>query len=158
MIRRHEELTSGLIKMSKKNLLVVDDDASIRESLKKVLVQSGYDVVLGADGQEAQEILQQHRFDLLILDLDMPRRDGWDVIEDARAFAPAMPVVIVTGFSSQLASYHFQGVAGLMRKPVDAQVLLDEIERLLAQSPDERSHGKGAASSAPCNLESTPAR
>src|SRR3954453_7533264 len=80
-----------------KNLIVVDDDASVRESLRKVLEDAGYAVTLAADGKAAEPMLDNPKLDLLILDLNMPYRDGWDVLEDVSSNFPLLPVIIITG-------------------------------------------------------------
>lgn len=127
----------------KKRLLVVDDDASVRKSLRKVLEDAGYEVISATDGEEARTCLQEPGIDLLILDLNMPNRDGWDVLEDASAAQPTLPIIVVTGMTDQLATYCIVGVAVLMKKPVDVPVLLQKVERLLAETPEERLRRAG---------------
>ncbi|MCI0535102.1 MAG: response regulator, partial [Verrucomicrobiales bacterium] len=68
------------IMIIKERLLVVDDDGSVRDSLKKVLEETGYDVILAAGAEEAEGKIDAQEFDLLILDLNLPDRDGWDVL------------------------------------------------------------------------------
>ena len=65
----------------KKRILVVDDDPQIRASLRKVLRAEGYEVVLAADGQQGVEKFNAERIDLLLLDLNMPVKSGWDTFE-----------------------------------------------------------------------------
>ncbi len=122
----------------KKRLLVVDDDPSVREFLKKVLEDTGYEVILAADGEEAADKLDDPKIDLLILDLNMPNRDGWDVLEDAHSDHPLMPVVIVTGMIDQLATMAIPGAAALLQKPIDVPVMLEKIKELLAETPEAR--------------------
>jgi DNA-binding response OmpR family regulator len=122
----------------KKRICVVDDDSSVRESLKKVLEETGYEVILAADGKEAEGKLEDPMIELLILDLNMPNRDGWDVLEEANSNQPLMPVLIITGMMDQLATTAIPGVAALMSKPIDVSTLLKKIEYLLAESPEAR--------------------
>jgi DNA-binding NtrC family response regulator len=121
----------------KKRILVADDDPSVRESLKKILEETGHDVTVVCDGSEAEAALVQ-RPDLLILDLNMPRRDGWDVLERAGSVCPLLPVIVITGMPDQLDTTVIPGVATLMAKPVEVAPLLKIIEDLLSESMEDR--------------------
>jgi CheY-like chemotaxis protein len=125
-------------KTMRKRLLVVDDDSSVRESLKKVLEETGYEVILASDGGEAAGRLKETQLDLLILDLNMPRRDGWDVLEDASVICPLVPVIIITGNIDQLDSLSIPGVAILLEKPIEVPILLETIADMIAQGAEER--------------------
>ena len=70
--------------MSKK-ILVVDDEETIRKFLKIHLVRDGHEVKEAADGLEAIDLLRREHFDLIICDIMMPRRNGWEVIEEVRS-------------------------------------------------------------------------
>ena len=72
----------------KRKLLVVDDDRQIREALRKLLHAEGYEVGLAATGQEGIEKFNAERFDLLLLDLNLPDHNGWDVFETLTARNP----------------------------------------------------------------------
>jgi DNA-binding response OmpR family regulator len=121
----------------KKRVLVVDDDASVRESAKRILEAAGYDVVLGTDGQEALERFSG-QINLLILDLNLPMKLGWDVFEELTRQDPCLPVIIITGIANQ---YHIAAAAGagaLLEKPIEAAVLLNTIEEVLAEPSEHR--------------------
>ncbi len=122
----------------RKCVLVVDDDQSIRESLKKVLQVAGYEVVLAADGVEATLRVDPGPIDLLLLDLGLPDQSGWDVLERLRARCPSVPVIIITGLSDQSRTARAAGVAALFEKPVEAAALLKRMEELLTESPEAR--------------------
>ena len=124
----------------RKRIFVVDDDPSVRESLKKVLEDSGYEVGLASDGAEAQATLNPDSVDLLVLDVNMPNRDGWDVLEDIRDHHPLLPVVMITGIYDQLETTLIPGVRTLLKKPLEVPLLLGTIEALLAETPEERLH------------------
>ena len=119
-------------------VLVVDDDPSVRESLGKVLSGEGYEVALAADGPAALERFEKGTIDLLLLDLGLPIRNGWDTFERITSRNPLMPVIIVTG---QTEHYHVAvpaGVGALMEKPLDAPRLLQTIRELLAEPEHAR--------------------
>jgi excisionase family DNA binding protein len=100
-------------------VLVVDDEASIRDLLAKTLALAEYDVDLAQDGRTALERLRIVPYDLLITDLKMPGVDGLAVIREARRMKPDIPVIIITGFSTEASAIEAVnlGVAGYLTKP-----------------------------------------
>ncbi len=107
-------------------VLVVDDEASIREMLSKTLALAEYEVDVAPDGRSALDRLRMFPYDLLITDLKMPGIDGLTVIREAKRFRPDLSVIIITGFSTETAAVDAVnlGVTGYLRKPFRvAQVL-----------------------------------
>lgn len=100
-------------------VLVVDDEASIRELLAKTLALAEYDVDLAPDGRTALERLRIIPYDLLITDLKMPGVDGLAVIREARRLKADIPVIIITGFSTEASAIEAVnlGVSGYLTKP-----------------------------------------
>jgi excisionase family DNA binding protein len=100
-------------------VLVVDDEETIREVLARTLALAEYDVRTVADGQSAIDLLRAERFQLLITDLRMPGIDGLAVIREARRLSAALPVVIITGFSTEADAIEAVnlGVSGYLTKP-----------------------------------------
>src|SRR6188508_2758498 len=100
-------------------VLVVDDEASIRDLLSKTLALAEYDVDLAPDGRTALERLRIIPYDLLITDLKMPGVDGLAVIREARRLKADIPVIIITGFSTEASAIEAVnlGVAGYLTKP-----------------------------------------
>jgi len=131
----------------KKMVLVVDDDTSVRKSLSKVLRDAGYEVVLAKDGQEAIERFDPHQTDLLLLDLDLPIKNGWENFERITSENPVLPIIIITGQTVQYNTTASEGVGALMEKPFDAPQLLETMEELLAEPKEARRRrlcGSGA--------------
>ena len=100
-------------------VLVVDDEASIRDLLSKTLALAEYDVDLAPDGRTALERLRVIPYDLLITDLKMPGVDGLTVIREARRLKSDLPVIIITGFSNEASAIEAVnlGVSGYLTKP-----------------------------------------
>jgi excisionase family DNA binding protein len=100
-------------------VLVVDDEASIRDLLAKTLALAEYDVDLAPDGRTALERLRIIPYDLLITDLKMPGVDGLAVIREARRLKTDLPVIIITGFSTEASAIEAVnlGVSGYLTKP-----------------------------------------
>ena len=100
-------------------VLVVDDEASIRDLLSKTLALAEYDVDLAPDGRSALERLRIIPYDLLITDLKMPGVDGLAVIREARRLKADIPVIVITGFSTEASAIEALnlGVSGYLTKP-----------------------------------------
>ncbi|PYJ59960.1 MAG: hypothetical protein DME24_11135 [Verrucomicrobia bacterium] len=114
-----------------KRILLVDDERSIRASLSKILGAENYEVVLAENGHEAIEKHGAQRIDLLILDLNMPVKNGWDTLDWLVKIDPVLPVVIITGRSNQRALAEAAGADALMEKPLDVPLLLQTIRELM---------------------------
>jgi excisionase family DNA binding protein len=100
-------------------VLVVDDEETIRDLLAKTLALAEYDVDLAPDGRTALERLRMIPYDLLITDLKMPGVDGLAVIREARRLKADIPVIIITGFSTEASAIEAVnlGVSGYLTKP-----------------------------------------
>ena len=100
-------------------VLVVDDEASIRDLLAKTLALAEYDVDTASDASSALTRVRAAEYDLLIADLRMPGMDGLTLIRQVKKIRAEMPVIIITGFSSEASAIEAVnlGVAGYLRKP-----------------------------------------
>jgi len=115
------------------SILVVDDEAASRESLKDVLTDEGYDVTAAADGREAVEILQSAEFDVVITDLRMPGLDGVGVLREVRRLCPQTLVILMTAHASVETAVEAlrQGAHDYMIKPLVFDEVLTKVARLL---------------------------
>jgi DNA-binding NtrC family response regulator len=120
----------------KKRILIVDDDISIRSSLQKILSESGYEVSSAPDGDSAED--EFRKSDLLILDLNLPIQDGWDVLGHVNAGFPLLPVIVITGLADQLDEHTIPGASAFLEKPIEVSALLRTVERLLSAPPEKR--------------------
>ena len=100
-------------------VLVVDDEASIRDLLAKTLALAEYDVDTAPDGTTALDRMRAFNYDLLIADLKMPGMDGLTLIRQAKRIKADLPVIIITGFSTESSAIEAVnlGVAGYLTKP-----------------------------------------
>ena len=119
-------------------VLVADDDASVRESLRKVLEEADYEVVLATDGQEALARFEEANVDLLLLDVGMPIKSGWDAFERISNQNPLLPIIVITGQPDQYDTALAAGVGALMEKPLDVPRLLETMTELLAERKEAR--------------------
>lgn len=116
-------------------VLVVDDEASIRELLSKTLALAEYDVDTAPDGRSAIERLRLGNYDLLIADLKMPGLDGLSLIREAKRLKTDLPVIIITGFSTESSAIEAVnlGVAGYLTKPFRVPQVLAAAARALGE-------------------------
>ena len=115
-------------------VLVVDDDPSIRELVRYALEDDGLDVREAVNGAEALDVLASWRADVVLLDLMMPRMDGWDFREAQLAdprFREA-PVVVLSAMTEHRRVVHADA---FLRKPVTIESLLSTIERVGTTPP-----------------------
>lgn len=116
-------------------VLVADDEASIRELLAKTLALAEYDVDTAPDGRAAVERLRLGHYDLLIADLKMPGLDGLTLIREAKRLKADLPVIIITGFSTESSAIEAVnlGVAGYLTKPFRVPQVLAAAARALGE-------------------------
>jgi excisionase family DNA binding protein len=116
-------------------VLVVDDEASIRDLLSKTLALAEYDVDVAPDGRSALERLRMYPYDLLIADLKMPGMDGLTVIREAKRYKADLPVIVITGFSTESSAIEALnlGVAGYLTKPFRVPQVLAAAAKALGE-------------------------
>jgi excisionase family DNA binding protein len=127
---------SGRAAPARARILVVDDEASIRELLSKTLALAEYDVDIAPDGRSALERLRLYPYDLLIADLKMPGMDGLTVIHEAKRLRADLPVIIITGFSTEASAIEAVnlGVAGYLTKPFKVPQVLAAAARAIGDA------------------------
>lgn len=119
-------------------ILVIDDDGDVREYIRRVLERCGHVVYEAANGKEALAMVQQDRFELVIIDMLMPVMDGAETILHLRSLAEEPKILAISGGSSAFAAevcFRVAEVAGAARtlnKPVTKKALLGCVQQLLA--------------------------
>jgi two-component system, OmpR family, KDP operon response regulator KdpE len=123
--------------MTQQNILVVDDEAPMRKLLATNLKASGYGVRSAADGLEALQLLDEHQFDLLLLDVNMPGPNGLQVLEAARRGAP-MPILMISarGRERDKVEALDMGADDYLTKPFGIGELLARVKALLRRTGD----------------------
>ena len=116
-------------------VLVADDEGSIRDLLAKTLALAEYDVDPVPDGQSALARLRARPYDLLITDLKMPGMDGLALIREVRRMAPALPVIIITAYSTEASAIEAinLGVTGYLTKPFRIAKILSTAANALGE-------------------------
>ncbi len=110
-------------------VLIIDDEAEIRESLQTLLEMEGFLVETASSGEAGLQRIGEHPFDLVLLDLAMPGRDGMEILADIRAHETRLPVVMITAYGTvENAVRAMQsGAANFIQKPWDNEKLLADV-------------------------------
>ncbi len=123
----------------RQRILVVDDEAEVREMLVTALQRRGFDAVAVESGLAALELLGRRQFDAVISDQTMPRMSGLDLMTRIHRHRPGLPVILCTGYSETLDADAARqaGAAAFLRKPIAADSLIDTLARLLGEKVAE---------------------
>jgi DNA-binding response OmpR family regulator len=117
-------------------VLVVDDDADVRELVAELLARAGYSVSQAPNGRAALKLLFEERPDLVLLDISMPELDGWATLERIRELSD-VPVMMLTALGAELEKVRAlrAGADDYVTKPFGRQELLARVESLLRRAP-----------------------
>jgi CheY-like chemotaxis protein len=122
-----------------KRILLADDDPAVRQMLGRVLQSEQYEVSYARTGSEAAAKFVSNPPDLVLLDLNMPDKDGWQAFGLMCDKQPMVPVIVITARPHQQAQAIGLGVDALMEKPLNLPVLLEAIWMYLAETERERA-------------------
>jgi len=125
----------SVARTSRPRVLVVDDDASSRDLLSKALALAEYQIDLATNGLSAVERMHAVPYDLLVVELKVPGMDGLSVIREAKRLSPNLPVIIITGFSTESSAIEAVnlGVVGYLTKPFRAPQVLAAATKALGE-------------------------
>ncbi len=134
-----------------KIILVVDDDMELSDGIRAVLENLGHKVLQARDGIQGKQLVYQHRPDLVILDMMMPRMGGYPVLEHFRGKPDAPPIIMITANegSRHKAYAEYLGVVDYIRKPFAMERLLEAVQRgLSGEKPAPETPAKKTADKA----------
>ncbi len=116
------------------SVLIIDDEAAIRESLQTLLEFDGYDVESAADGESGLARTGERTFDLILLDLALPDRNGLDLLAELRAHDPQISVIMITAYGTveNAVAAMQAGAVNFVQKPWDNEKLLADIRAAVA--------------------------
>jgi DNA-binding NtrC family response regulator len=119
-----------------KQILVIDDEQTIRTLLKKMLEREGFDVITASDGKEGMSLFFKTPVDLVITDLIMPEKEGIEIIGEIRKGYPKIPVIAISGGGrnapdSYLNMARILGASAILQKPVDKETLVTAVKNAL---------------------------
>jgi DNA-binding response OmpR family regulator len=126
--------------MAKKYVLIVDDDPDLVETVAMLLESKGYEVGKAYDGIEGEEAIKKRRPDVLVLDVMMPRKDGYKLCKELKSnkWTQDIPIILLTAVGEAVSTTSYTHAEGMsteaedfIPKPVDAKTLVEAVERLL---------------------------
>ena len=142
--------------MAATKVLVVEDDAAIRRGIVDALRFAGFEVLEAADGKSGAQAAVRREFDLLLLDIVLPGPDGFEVLKQARAARPTLPVIMLTarGEEADRVKGLNLGADDYVVKPFSVKELLARVEAVLRRSPERPSDVRRVAvPGGECDLE-----
>jgi DNA-binding response OmpR family regulator len=124
--------------MSRQTILTIEDDAAIRRGIVDALRFAGYEIIEAADGQSGMEMATRRQFDLLLLDLVLPKRDGLEILREVRRLRPTLPVIVLTarGEEADRVRGLRDGADDYVVKPFSVKELLARVEAVLRRSAE----------------------
>lgn len=119
-----------------KKILVIDDEASIRVLLAKILEREGFFVITASDGKEGMEKINTEKVDLVVTDLIMPGKEGVEVIMELRKGYPDIPVIAISGGGYNAPENYLNmakllGAKAVLKKPVQKDIFLEAVRNSL---------------------------
>ena len=127
--------------MKKATLLLLEDDLTLHETLREYLEEEGFDVVGVFDGESAEDRLYEQAFDLLILDVNVPRKNGFEVLRDARGYGVETPALFLTtrNADADVEAGFRSGADDYVRKPFSLKELLLRVQSMLRRRFSHRA-------------------
>ena len=119
-------------------ILLADDDPAIRQIVLRLLTEEGFSVKTAANGIEAVQLTGAIKFDLILVDLTMPIKNGWEAFEEISTKNPLLPFIGITGRANQLCPALASGVGALLEKPLNFAELLRTIHQILDEPAKAR--------------------
>lgn len=122
------------------HILIIDDEASLRRTMARILQREGYEVTTAANGDEALKLVSEQSFDLVYSDIRMPDMSGLDLLKTVHAKFPDLPVVLFTAqpdLNSAVEAVR-SGATDYLLKPLKPQAVLDRTQSILEKSQKER--------------------
>ncbi len=124
----------------KRNILVVDDEVSIREMVRSYLINEGYDVNEAENGIEAVEKVKANQYDLILLDVMMPKMDGYQSLREIRSIYKKMPIIMLTAKAEEIDKLLGLelGADDYITKPFSLRELTARMKAVLRRTSDEQ--------------------
>ncbi|MCI0553647.1 MAG: response regulator transcription factor [Anaerolineae bacterium] len=122
------------------HILIIDDEASLRQTLARILQRAGFEVTTAANGKEGLSLVTEHPFDLLYLDIRMPDVSGLELLKTIHAKFPELPVILFTAqpdLNSAVEALR-RGATDYLLKPLKPQAVIDRTQAILSNKQKER--------------------
>jgi CheY-like chemotaxis protein len=115
-------------------ILIIDDEETLREMLREILEEEGHTIFLAEDGNQGIEQFQEREIDLVITDIMMPEKNGFEAIRELHGLAPNTKIIALTGFGlHNLPVAYDLGASRVFEKPIAPAVLREAVAELLQE-------------------------
>jgi DNA-binding NtrC family response regulator len=127
-------------------ILVVDDDAIVVKSCKRILEAEGFEISAVSSADQALEAVKDYEFDLLLIDVKMPKHDGFFLMREIKKEVPEMPVIIMSGYPTPetIAQVLKSGATQFIPKPFRPDELIKTVHQVIQKIPPKKSFPTGA--------------
>jgi DNA-binding NtrC family response regulator len=134
------ESSSGAINPQGQRILIIDDEAGIRDSLETLLILEGFRIDLAPDGNAGLDLLTRNSYDLLLLDLALPGESGIDLLPRIKSLVPDLPVIMITAYGTvgNVVDAIRAGASNFVQKPWDNEKLLADIRAAIGKHTAEQ--------------------
>src|ERR1700753_4281612 len=121
-------------------ILIIDDEAGIRDSLETLLTLEGFTVEMAADGASGLDLLTRNTYDLLLLDLALPGESGIDLLPRIKSLVPELPVIMITAYGTvgNVVDAIRAGASNFVQKPWDNEKLLADMRAAIGKNQAEQ--------------------
>lgn len=126
---------------AKQRILVIDDEPTVLDVIRKILEFAGYEVVVAQNGQQGVDLFREQPYDLVVTDMVMPVKDGLQTILDLRVDSPDVPIVAISG-GGNISKERYLAVAGYLdrvetvAKPFSVEALTNAVKKMLGENTD----------------------
>jgi two-component system C4-dicarboxylate transport response regulator DctD len=130
---------------SVRSVLVVDDDMAMRDMVVSLLREAGFDVVVAMGADDALAMLRGHYIGVVLSDIRMPGKSGFDFLREVRGVAPSVPVILMTSFGTVTTADRAkrEGAFDCLSKPFSREELLETLARALPGQKESASDRSG---------------
>ena len=125
---------------SKAHILIIDDEASLRQTMARILQRAGYEVTTASNGQEGLQLVSEHPFDLVYLDIRMPDMSGLELLKTIHIKLPDLPIILFTAqpdVNSAVEALR-RGATDYLLKPLNPQTVIDRTNTILEYQLNEK--------------------
>ena len=116
-------------------ILIVDDHEAVRNIIDTILTNAGYDCMSASTGESALQMARRFKFDLVVLDVNMPQMSGLQVLALIRRWAPSVLMVTANSSIDTVREAVALGCEGYVAKPIEPRALLGRVQRILSGRP-----------------------
>lgn len=115
----------------KNSILILEDDKNTRDKLAKIFEKEGYMVYTGADGEEGVDIFSNNKIDILIVDINMPKKSGIEVLNEVKQASKNFEIILLTGYGDENTAIQAMrcGAINYLRKPIDVEQLILAVQK-----------------------------